>query len=174
VTYYRYYVNAYLAITSKQPEHDIHRQPIDKNAPNQALHSKAAIVSEHWTKLYGSILDSSIWSEDSDVRIVWITLLARKDAAGIVICTLPGLARAAVVPLEKAELAIQKFLAPDNYSRTKEDDGRRIEEVEGGWRILNHHLYRDKKASNGFRSGYKAAWQRKQRATLKAKKQSQK
>jgi hypothetical protein len=34
------------------------------------------------------------------------------------------------------------FLAPDPDSRTKDDEGRRIEEIDGGWLLLNHAKYR--------------------------------
>jgi hypothetical protein len=38
---------------------------------------------------------------------------------------------------------VAKFLAPDFDSRTKDDEGRRIEEIEGGWHLLNHRKYRE-------------------------------
>jgi hypothetical protein len=40
------------------------------------------------------------------------------------------------------EAAIGKFLAPDPYSRTPDDEGRRIEVIDGGWVLLNHAKYR--------------------------------
>lgn len=96
----------------------------------------------NYTKLFNSIVTSTIWSEDDKTRIVWITMLAMADRHGEVSATLPGLARLAGVTLEAAELAIAKFLAPDKHSRTKDDEGRRIEEIEGGWLLLNHGKYR--------------------------------
>lgn len=95
-----------------------------------------------YTKLFGSILHSTIWAESHATRIVWMTMLAAKDKDGIVEASIPGLARLANVTLEECEVALGKFLAPDPYSRTKDNDGRRIEEVHGGWRVLNHDYYR--------------------------------
>lgn len=37
---------------------------------------------------------------------------------------------------------------PDQYSRTEDFDGRRIEKTSGGWKILNYQKYRQKKYSN--------------------------
>ena len=95
----------------------------------------------HFTKLFSSITDSSVWAEDHATRIVWVTMLAMADREGRVHAALPGLARRAVVTLEEAERAIGRLTAPDPYSRSREHDGRRIVEVDGGWQILNHAKY---------------------------------
>lgn len=95
-----------------------------------------------YTKLFSSIVTSSLWSEDSDTRIVWITLLAMADQHGEVQAAIPGLARMAGVTIERTEAALAMFLAPDEYSRSKENEGRRIEVIDGGWALLNHAKYR--------------------------------
>lgn len=66
------------------------------------------------------------------------------DRNGIVEGAIPGLANAAVVTVDECRQAIGILLAPDPDSRTREFDGRRIEEVDGGWRILNHQKHKDK------------------------------
>lgn len=100
-------------------------------------------MSLTFTKLFSSITDSSIWSESSDTKVVWITLLAMADQFGRVHAAIPGLAKRAGVHLKSTETALRKFKAPDAYSRTKDHEGRRIEDIEGGWQILNHQHYRD-------------------------------
>jgi hypothetical protein len=95
-----------------------------------------------FTKLSSSIVLSTVWGEPHHIRIVWITLLALADANGYVGGSIPGLAATARVTLEECEQALAAFLAPDRYSRTKAHEGRRIEEVDGGWVLLNHALYR--------------------------------
>ena len=95
-----------------------------------------------YTKLFKSILASSIWSEDDQTRIVWITLLAMADKHGEVHASVPGLARLAGVPIAATETALQRFLSPDPYSRTPDNEGRRLLPMEGGWRIANHAKYR--------------------------------
>jgi len=100
-------------------------------------------VSETYTKLFGSITDSTIWTEDNETRLVWITMLAMCDQHGYVGASLPGLAARARVSLEGAKVAIGKFLSPDEFSRSKEYDGRRIEVTDRGWNVLNYERFRD-------------------------------
>ncbi len=95
-----------------------------------------------YTKLFNSIVTSTIWSEDDRTRIVWITMLAIADKNGEVQASVPGLARVAGVPAEACRKAIEKFLSPDPDSRTLDEEGRRIEVIDGGWSLLNHAKYR--------------------------------
>jgi hypothetical protein len=97
-----------------------------------------------YTKLFASILDSSVWFTPTHVRIVWVTMLAMADQDGIVEASLPGLAARAGVDRTQCEQALALFLAPDPDSRSAEHDGRRIERADGGWRLLNHGKYSDK------------------------------
>jgi hypothetical protein len=96
-----------------------------------------------YTKLFSSIVTSTIWTEDDRTRIVWITMLAISDKNGEIQASVPGLARIAGVPVEACRAAIAKFLSPDPDSRTKDDGGRRIEEIAGGWALLNFQKYRE-------------------------------
>ena len=111
----------------------------------------------NYTKLFNSIVTSTIWTEDDKTRIVWITMLAISDQHGEVQASIPGLARVAGVSVEATENAINKFMSPDAYSRTPDDEGRRIEKIDGGWALLNHGKYRlmasaaDEKSNNAKR-----------------------
>lgn len=96
----------------------------------------------NYTKLFNSLLTSTIWAEDDKTRIVWVTMLAMADQHGEVHSTVPGLSRIAGVPIPDVETALAKFMSPDQYSRTKDHEGRRIAEIEGGWELLNHAKYR--------------------------------
>ena len=98
----------------------------------------------NFTPLYGSILTSTIWAEDDHTRLVWIAMLAMADATGYVGASIPGLAHAARVPVDSCEKALGKFLSPDKHSRTKDFEGRRIEEADGGWRLLNYEKQRER------------------------------
>jgi len=95
-----------------------------------------------FTKLFNSILDSTIWQEPKETKIVWITMLAMVDRCGEVHASIPGLARRAGVTIPECELALACLLSPDTYSRTKDHDGVRIAEIDGGWALLNHGKYR--------------------------------
>lgn len=108
-----------------------------------------------FTKLFSSIVTSSIWCQDDVVLRVWIAMLATCDASGIVEGSIPGFASMSRVTNEQMERAIEVLSSPDEYSRTKDKDGRRVEGVEGGWRIINYLAYRDKgQAKEGSRAPY--------------------
>jgi hypothetical protein len=97
-----------------------------------------------YTKLFNSILLSSIWGEDDATRIVWITMLAMADRNGRVEAAVPGLSHIARVPLDACAKAVKTLESPDVHSRSAEFEGRRIEKVDGGWVLLNHEKYRAK------------------------------
>ncbi len=96
-----------------------------------------------FTKLFSTIIHSTIWREDMHIKVVWITMLAMADRNGRIWASLPGLADAARVSIEQCEDAIVRLSSPDKYSRTKADGGRRIREIEGGWELCNYMKYRE-------------------------------
>lgn len=98
-------------------------------------------MSDSYTKLFSSITESTIVSEPVSTRWLWITMLAMANAAGEVHGSVPGLARRANLSMEETEAGLACFFAPDPYSRTKENEGRRIEQIDGGWLLLNHRKY---------------------------------
>ncbi|MFA5378130.1 MAG: hypothetical protein WC455_20425 [Dehalococcoidia bacterium] len=75
---------------------------------------------------------------------MWITMLAFSDEDGFVSGAIPGLANIARMSNDEAKAAVEKLMSPDEHSRTKEHDGRRILPVDGGWLIVNYRLYRDR------------------------------
>jgi len=98
-----------------------------------------------FTKLFNNIITSSIWSEDDKTRIMWITFLASTDADGYVTGSIPGMAAIARMSLKDAQESIDALCAPDPHSRSKEYDGRRLIETDGGWLIVNYAKYRQKR-----------------------------
>lgn len=119
-------------------------------------------MSDTYTKLFSSITESTVWGEPYATRIVWVTMLAMADASGNVYGAIPGLARRANVTLNEVETALHSFTSPDPYSRTKDDDGRRIEEIDGGWRLINHGKYGAIR-NEDERRAYKREWDRQNR-----------
>lgn len=95
-------------------------------------------MSDSYTKLFASITESTVWREPAGTRLVWITMLAKCNRRGEIYASVPGLADLAKVSIKECVAALATLLAPDPWSRTKDHDGRRIAEVDGGWRLLNH------------------------------------
>lgn len=118
-----------------------------------------------FTKLFSDIVRSTIWRESDHVRIVWITMLALSDKRGLVESSLPGLADMARVSIEQCEGALEVLRAPDPYSRSKEEEGRRVRDVDGGWEIINYTKYRNRLSTEDRRD-----YQRVKQTEYRAKK----
>ncbi len=84
-----------------------------------------------YTKLFSSIVTSTVWRENPTTKVVWVTLLALSDSDGMVEGSVPGIAHLSVVSLEECEAALATLSQPDKYSRTPDHEGRRIEVVPG-------------------------------------------
>lgn len=98
-----------------------------------------------FAKLDYGIIYSSLWNEPIETRLVWIAMLAMCDKDGFVECTPSGLFRICNMPSREAfDKAICTLESPDPESRTPDNEGRRIERVDGGWIILNYAAYRKK------------------------------
>jgi hypothetical protein len=108
-------------------------------------------MSDSYTKLFSSIIHSTIWQASMPTKVVWVTMLAMADQHGRVMASIPGLAKAAGASLEECQAALGHFLAPDPYSRTPDFEGRRIMEIPGGWILLNYASYRQKRSQDEIR-----------------------
>lgn len=96
-----------------------------------------------YTKLFTTLLDSTVWALSKEARLLWITMLLKKNRDQIVECSIPGLAHAARLSVEETEVALEELGRPDPYSQTKVKDGRRIEKIDRGWLVINGELYRN-------------------------------
>lgn len=128
-------------------------------------------MSDTYTKLFSSITASTVWGEPYATRVVWVSMLAMADANGCIYASIPGLARHANVSLSEVEAALASFQAPDTYSRTHDHEGRRIEPIDGGWRLLNHSKYRAIRGAEDRRE-YKREWDRQNRPSGHSRQQS--
>lgn len=116
-----------------------------------------------YTKLQSSIIASTIWAEPSYTRVVWITMLALADRNGYVAASIPGLAHIAHVTRPEVENALYTLMQPDPDSRSKVCEGRRIEEIDGGWTIINYVAVRDSWTDDDKRE-YQREWIARKRA----------
>jgi len=121
-----------------------------------------------YTKLFGSILASTIWREPDTTRLVWITMLALSNKHGVVEASVPGLAALSRVSEPAARMALATLSAPDLDSRSQLEDGRRIVAVDGGWLLVTHAKYRAK-MNRDLRRNYLAVKQQECRARRKAR-----
>lgn len=96
-----------------------------------------------WTKLFSSMLESSVCELPIHARWVWVCMLAICDVRGFVSGTTSGLARRCNVTREQFEEAIALLTAPDHTSRSTEMEGRRLIQEPGGWLIINRVKFRD-------------------------------
>jgi len=119
-----------------------------------------------WSPLFSTIIDSSVWRESKETRLVWITLLAKKNRNGFVRAALWALARDAGVTEDECREAIRVLEAPDSESHCKDYEGRRVKPVNGGWIVLNHMMYRDMISKANQRAN-QAAWQKEYRKRRK-------
>jgi hypothetical protein len=121
-----------------------------------------------FTKLFGDLVTSTIWQEPHSARVLWITILAMKEADHVVRATVPGLAKLADITVEECAQWMQKFQEPDEWSRSQEFEGRRIERHPDGWMVLNGPKYQNKMRKEDRREQNREA-QKKHRAKGKRK-----
>ena len=100
-----------------------------------------------YVKLHASLLNSTVWMESHATRIVWITMLAMADQDGQVMARAPGIARAAGVTRAECDEALIRLSSADPDSRTQDHEGRRIEENDEGWLLLNYEAHRDRQSA---------------------------
>jgi hypothetical protein len=94
-----------------------------------------------FTKLFGTIITSSLWSEDDKTRIMFITMLAACNPTGYVAGTIPGMAALSRMTLEDAARSIERLCSPDEYSRSREHDGRRLVPCDCGGIVRPRKMY---------------------------------
>ena len=109
-----------------------------------------------WFPLRRQLLDSSVWEENPTVCKLWVTLLlvasepGRRGTADMTVRALAG--RACLSP-EETRAALDVLLAPDQRSRSKAAEGRRIEPIDPdrdwGWRLVNWDQYERDRESAG-------------------------
>lgn len=116
-----------------------------------------------FVKIYGAkMFSSSLWSQPSDVRIVFLWFLGTADAAGMVPKHgMPAVARLANVSVEAATAAVALLEAPDPDSSTPDYEGRRLlRQPDGGWLVTNAVAYRDYRSERQVKEAQRKAAQR--------------
>ena len=78
----------------------------------------------------------------------WFCLLAIADKNGVIDVTPQYISSVTGMSVDDLLECIDRFMQPDEFSRTKDEDGRRLVAVDPerqwGWKIVNHAKYREK------------------------------
>jgi hypothetical protein len=96
-----------------------------------------------YTKLDEGILLSSIMACNPKTFKVWIALLAACKPDGIAPVSSVGISSVCRLSLEETKAALEELALPDTESRSTKNEGRRIERVDGGYRVINYYKFRE-------------------------------
>jgi len=124
-----------------------------------------------YSKLFSSLVHSSLWGEQDHVRLLFITLLAVADRDGHCWGSRSGFERLAMLDPDASEERDPWFvlMSPDKDSsdrlRNPENEGRRIREIPGGFEIINYTYYRSLRNDDDRKEQNRVA-QRKHRAKI--------
>jgi len=105
-------------------------------------------------KLFTSMYDGTLRA-DWKALVTFQQMIVLSDAHGVVDLTAHAIHGRTGIPLDIIEPGIEKLSAPDPYSRSDEQEGRRIVLLDPsrpwGWRIVNHNYYRNLASVNDKR-----------------------
>lgn len=98
-----------------------------------------------WIPIYSGIVDSSLWDLSDEEIKIFLTMLAEKGPGDIYTGSAYALARSARKTEAQVLAAWEVLSGPDKLRKEKQaHDGARIQEVEGGWLLINAAFYRKK------------------------------
>ena len=106
-----------------------------------------------YLKLFTQILDSSI-ADDRRLRHFFTDFMLCADLKGIVMMTEAAIARRIGASIDEVRWGIAELEKPDPMSKTTDNEGRRIERMEGhgyGWRVINFEMYHAMKTAEEMR-----------------------
>jgi len=103
---------------------------------------KRCVAMSFYVPLMSKIVESSLWDEPDLVVKVFLTMLVKKDRDNVVRANAYNIARWARKTEAEVLEALAVLAAPDTKRLEPQlFDGRRIEKVEDGWKILNGEFY---------------------------------
>jgi hypothetical protein len=116
-------------------------------------------MHEPYIPLFKSVVRSSLWSLDAETIKVFLTVCAEADSEGYCSASIDGIRRIADVSIDSCRSALDTLCSADEYSKDLERgaDGRRLEKVQGGWRVVNLTWYQEAARKEAERAR-KARW----------------
>lgn len=104
-------------------------------------------MAETFIPLFSSTIRSSLWSLSGDCLKVFLTLALEAGPDGVIVASVDGIRRIVDMPIEQVRLHIATLESPDPHSkdlgRNPKCDGRRLERLHNGWRVVNLEWYRE-------------------------------
>lgn len=100
-----------------------------------------------YTPVFDSVFTGTLSGKYPDTA-AWLFLLALADKHGVVDMTPAYISLVTGMPESSLVECITRFMEPDPYSRTIDEEGRRLVPIDParpwGWKIVNHRKYREK------------------------------
>lgn len=97
-------------------------------------------------KVFASMYKGTLYGQWQAI-ITMQQLIVLADAEGVIDMTPPAISAHTSIPLDIIETGLKILQQPDPYSRTPDNEGRRIELIDPsrpwGWVLVNHKFYRD-------------------------------
>lgn len=97
---------------------------------------------QSWAPLWSGLVDSSIWEEPDHVFRVFMAMISLKDCNHVV--SMDGYKLARRIHMDPGVVvdALAVLSKPDQRRPDQEFEGRRIQQVEDGWLVLQGEYYR--------------------------------
>jgi hypothetical protein len=102
-------------------------------------------MAETFIPLFSSTIRSSLWSLSGDCIKVFLTFALEAGPDGVVVASVDGIRRIVDMPLSSVKEHIATLESADEHSKDigRGGDGRRLERVPNGWRVVNMEWYRE-------------------------------
>lgn len=105
-------------------------------------------------KIFDSIYDGTL-AEDWRALVTFQQMIVLCDADGMVDMTPQAMSRRTGIPIEHLIAGIEVLEKSDKYSRTPDENGKRIELIDShrpwGWHIINHEKYKNTRDADTIR-----------------------
>ena len=104
-------------------------------------------IAVGFTKLDENLDGSSIFREADDVFKVWMLILSKARRDGVAPISAVFISSITGKSDDDVERCLVVLESPDPRSRSKNDEGRRISRIDGGFFVINHAKYRERALS---------------------------
>jgi len=125
-------------------------------------------MTQQFVKIYGErLLNSTLWLECWQAKLVFIGMLAAADYEGFVdYPSVAALAHRLNLPISDVEKGLEVLCAADPNSRSKEEGGRRVMRVDAGWKLVNYEKYRESRSRKQVLAANRVAKFREKRTSV--------